>query len=158
MHRWLNLLIIGLFVILIQACEDKPCNRTMESLTGVEFYSLDVNNAKTDTIIPYLAVYAPEQTDTMFADSTLRSMKLNLNPEKDETILIFSFGSAYDTIVFEYAREFRLVSQDCGFQSIFNIKNVTATKNAIDSLSLIDPIVDIDDKTHLEIFMLKSDL
>jgi len=153
MRNWFYLLIGVFFIFIIHACEDTPCNQTMESLVGGQFFSLDTNNAKTDTIIPYLAVFSPEQPDTMFADSSLNSVKLSLSPEKDETELVFAFSSARDTLIFRYTREFILVSQDCGFQTVYNIDTVISTKKSIDSLSLVNPIVNIDEKQHLEIFM-----
>jgi hypothetical protein len=136
-------------------CQDEPCNKTLESLVGADILTLDEQGSKIDSTLSNFSAYANERRDSLLYDSAqnVNSLLIPLCPDKDKCTYIFSIDSLKDTLQFYYTRDFKLVSQDCGFQAVYELDTIHFTKWNIDSVSIINSTVQSSDEKHLEIYL-----
>ena len=148
--------IILLFpVVFLESCEDEPCDKNLDSFVGIDFLTINEESATEDSSLSYLSLYAISRPDSLLYDSTqnVTGILLPLSPKSDQSTFVFMIDSLNDTLEFRYNRDFKLVSQDCGFQSVFEIESVSSTNHQIDFLSVINTNVQSSDATHLEIYL-----
>jgi hypothetical protein len=151
----LLLFLCFVFFVLFSSCQDDPCDEKIESLVGINFRTIDSTGNDTDTLLPSLAIYSPENNNTLLRDTAtdVNETTLPLAPSKDMSTFVLSFDSVTDTLYFYYQRDIKLVSQDCGFRTIFHLDSIHYSHSAIDSLQIIDKTVNSADAKHLEIFL-----
>lgn len=88
----------------------------------------------------------------------ISQIELPLNSQQDSCAFIFVFPQVpaeillHDTIWFYYSRKATLVSMECGFSTFYELKNISFSRNRIDSLSLDNINIRNTLDEHIKIF------
>ena len=132
---------------------NRPCDEQVRFPVNTVFYNIYDEEMK-DTILENITVYGIGREDSLLYDQdTTRLISFRLSPYVDTTEIVIVFGLLYDTLTFYYSRELRMISPECGFAFLFDIRELNNTSNFIDSLSLIDPKLEDIEAEHLQIFV-----
>lgn len=104
--------------IFITGCLDDPdCNSKTTNFVNVKFYSSDNNRADTLNISSITAI----GTDSTFLEEAeVSSIRLPLRPDTVQTTFIFDSELGMDTLILKYKVNTRLVSEDCGIETVFS--------------------------------------
>lgn len=129
--------------MLLSACfnEDVSCVTTAYDTVRVNFFKLDRQNARTDTLY-FESVSAANGVFLDIQDTSLSQISLPLNPSADEAIFYVDWRETeestlqLDTLVLSYQREQQLVSPECGVEQRF--VGLTSSNPAFDSLSVVE--------------------
>lgn len=90
--------------------------------------------------------YAPEETI-----DALTRVTVDVNPYSDTTTLIFSMESEADHVMtFAYNRITRLISPDCGTETLIN--GLQIVDSDFDSVRIINPILLESTAVNIEVF------
>jgi len=146
-----------IFMVLVSVCLscnfNRPCDEQVRFPVNTGFYYISDEELK-DTILEDITVFGIGREDSLLYDQdTINAISFRLSPYVDTTEIVIVFGPLYDTLTFYYSRELRMVSPECGFAFLFDIKELSNTKNFIDSISLIDPKLEEIETEHLQIFV-----
>ncbi len=100
------------------------------------------------------------QTGLQFANGAT-TLSAYLSPQADSCRYIISadsFATVPDTLSFFYSRKITFLSNACGFTTFFTLSGATATRNAIDSFRLVNPLVnnDANSPAHLLLYFRRS--
>ncbi len=148
--------LFGAITLLIQlsSCEEKTvCDLATDAPLRANFYSILNDTLEVDTITGGISVIGIGATDSLVKGLTSQgSVQFTLNPYKDETAYLIKFDNTLDTLVITYERELQLVSEQCGFVTVFDVKGLAATYNYIDSIALINNRVTTETEQHVKIF------
>lgn len=145
------------FLVLVSVCLscniNRPCDEQIRFPVNTGFYYITDEVLK-DTILEDITVFGIGREDSLLYDQdTTNAISFRLSPYVDTTEIVIVFGPLYDTLTFNYSRELRMVSPECGFAFLFDIKELSNTSNFIDSVSLIDPKLEEIETEHLQIFI-----
>lgn len=146
-----------MFLVLVFFCFscniNRPCDEQVRFPVNTGFYNIYDEEMK-DTILENITVYGIGREDSLLYDQdTTRLISFRLSPYVDTTEIVIAFGLLYDTLTFYYSRELRMISPECGFAFLFDIRELNKTSNFIDSVSLIDPKLEDIEAEHLQIFV-----
>lgn len=136
-----TLLWLPLISLTLSACldEDVSCVTTAYDTVRVNFFKLDRERPRTDTLY-FESVIASNGVFLDIQDTALSRISLPLNPSGNEVIFFVNWREdseaelQTDTLVLTYDREQRLVSPECGVEQRF--VNLSSTGNAFDSLNV----------------------
>jgi len=145
------------FVLLLAlaACLDDPdCIRNADTGLVIQFKRL--LDGKNDTLI-FFRVEA-SGTDSIFYGQqpdeldTLRgtAMLLAVNPHAVATEFTFFFPVLEHTLIVEYNRSARFISEDCGSEVSFSGLKVTST--SFDSVRVVNPVLSKNRTVNIEIY------
>ena len=148
---------IFVFLTLVSICLscniNRPCDEQIRFPVNTGFYYISDEEVK-DTILEDITVFGIGREDSLLYDrDTTNAISYRLSPYVNATEIVIVFGSLYDTLTFDYSRELRMVSPECGFAFLFDIRELSNTSNFIDSISLIDPKLEEIETEHLKIFI-----
>lgn len=104
-------------------------------------------------------IYCPGLSDTLFTgNSNPTDLSIPLNLSQDTTPLTFQLRYAdtlelfTDNLFFIHTKEIYSENIECGFQTKFNLQNIYFTSNIIDSIYLLDTIINTDESIHAKIY------
>jgi len=142
------------FAVVFLSCNiNRPCDEQIRFPVNSSFYSYYDEELR-DTILENITVYGIGREDSLLYDMDTTSLvSYRLSPYIDTTEIVIVFGTLYDTLSFYYSRELRMISPECGFAFLFDIREISNTTNFIDSISLIDPKLEEIEAEHLQIFV-----
>lgn len=108
-----------------------------------------------DTQLQALDIYLTDTALYYAQSQNVSGFSFYLNPGKNvqELVLEQQAGAfAIDTIRIYYNPRLGFVSNDCGFQYLFDLTDVSFTTEMIDSIHIVTPEINEDrSKTHLQI-------
>jgi hypothetical protein len=150
-----KILKIGTFflfsLLVIFSCEKPPCENYNGAQLNLGFFESDGTTLIAKSI-DSLTVYAG---NAFYDGSTLSltTLALTLSNSKDQSEFIFLFKDGRsDTLVFNYLRETKLVSHECGFVNFYTLTGVTTTTNVIDSVWVRKELVEYGKEENCKIY------
>jgi len=141
-------------ILFLTSCnEPEGCNQSTNVFLRMDFYQLEAGE-ETSYTLPDLTVYGVTKPDSLIYDdvSNLTSINLPLSNARDQCAFVFVSENVYDTISFQYSSELTLLSIDCGFINIFNIKKIDANYTLLDSLFIRQPEIDANEEENVKLY------
>lgn len=170
--------ILTLFAIVIFLCHScdpgEICKDSIEAYANTKFYK-SLDGALKDTTFGKFIVRGIQNPDTIPSDtlSNVNALKLPLPQGIDSCMFVFSFAvydsvltqindstiklirtiTHYvdDTIKLKYSRQLYLISADCGFAHLFDLKNISSTNNLIQSVKIVNSEIETSDEENIRI-------
>lgn len=148
-------------LLLCAACSGNECLDNKTTMPKVEFYSAgeEPKVVWLDSVLVY-GIGAPG--DRQLTDTTDRfeSVMLPFRLDSDTTRYVFRYLQSHlreagvtDTVTFIYGRQPWFVSSACGVSMRFNIKWFSCTRNVMDSIACMTPVVDNQDLVNFRVFV-----
>ncbi|MEN8229717.1 MAG: DUF6452 family protein, partial [Bacteroidota bacterium] len=114
----------------------------------------------TDTLISGATIYGIREgrPDSLLNDTTIPSLSrivLPLDPHHDFSRFVLSVNDQTDTLRINHTTEFYMISYTCGFAARFNIENYDCSNTMIDTIEIINSMVDTEleqDEEHMWIY------
>ena len=144
----------ALLFILFMACDELPCEDTNGVQVNLGFYTLN-GTSLSDTTIDTLTLQLYNEIDTPYTESYIKTHTLSfpLSQLVDTSTIIFMYkDSVFDTIIFHYDRSLILENHQCGFETFFEINNITTTSNRLDSVWVRKNLVEYGDEENVKIY------
>ncbi len=156
MNRISPLLVI-LLLISGNACENREtiCTEELISRANAGFYVRD-DAGERDTLLSKLTFYGASRPDSLLYDeaSDRGSIEFPLPGDPEEyTSFVFRVDTLTDTIRIWHTPILVMVSYECGFTAHHNIYWLSYQKNAIDTIAIAEPLVDLTDEENLKIYI-----
>jgi hypothetical protein len=141
-----------IFILLYSSCK-RECDYVPVSVLSVRFYTI-ANNNEVTTSIDSLLAYPVGIEDSILYDwsKNVNAIRLPLAPHWDHSSFVLRLNEFTDTVQLFYQRQLYFVSEECGFSMNFKIDSIFSTYNKIDSVSIIQPSVQVINEEHLRIF------
>ena len=140
------LLLIITAIIFFASCETErdPCLTPRSTLARAGAYRRvsDTTNQVADSALPspvFIALTSYTDTNAFIQTVTRNKFTFQLSDVSDTCRWILRPDSAsalQDTLTFLYSRQLHFISNACGYNYYFYLRQVTATHNAIDSVSI----------------------
>jgi hypothetical protein len=149
MRRNLQTIFFILFLVVLLSCTDNRCNESTDVELKAEVFVDDPTliNAK---FLDSLSVYSPDWIDSVHYSTA--TYMLELYPNKDTTIFVFTSQSWIDTVWVIYSRQLVFFSQECGFVTNYKIDTALYTNNNIDSLIWVNKKLTTQNDGHVKIY------
>mgnify|MGYP006278206105 FL=1 len=148
---------ILILVLMISCVTRDICDQSNQSELIARFKKGTLNNPE-DTLVPGVSVYGLRQgmSDSLLYDSVTTSrLILPLDPHHRESRFMMIFQGQSDTIGIVHDNDAYMISYDCGFAMLFDLRNVWHTGHVIRDVELINTQVDaefLQDEEHIWIF------
>ncbi|MFO7935692.1 MAG: DUF6452 family protein [Bacteroidales bacterium] len=148
---------ILIMVLMISCVTRDICDQSNQSELIARFKKGTLNNPE-DTLVPGVSVYGLRQgmSDSLLYDSVTASrLILPLDPRHGESRFVMNIGEQQDTLEIVHDNDAYLISYDCGFGMLFNLRNIQHTGHVIRDVELINAQVDaefLQDEEHIWIF------
>lgn len=148
---------IWILPLVMSACLDENVSCVTDSFdtVRVNFLKLDRTNARNDTL--YIESILASNGDFLnIQDTALRQIALPLNPSGDQVSFYVNWREdsaaelQTDTLVFDYNREQRLVSPECGVEQRY--VELRSSYDAFDSLRIVNPEVTLFTNPNVSIY------
>ncbi len=140
--------------MLVLACNKKEFCIVPPAMTmGMNFKTYDSSGTLVDTGLVNATVYNTD-TSYAFADNveSLRTVSVSLSRKVNQQTYIVHQSITRDTIVVSYTPDENFISNGCGYQTYFQLDQVTHSRNSIDSVNIIKSSVNPNSlKDHLEV-------
>lgn len=150
--------IVGFMGLLtLPGCNPESICLSSQHAVQTGFYSSYATTDK-DTLVEKLWVRGVGGPDTLINDTTsVSKLFLPLSFETDTTAFVFPFvdGKLVDTVRFVTDKELIFVSGECGYYFKFHIREVLHTKIVVDSVAILNPIVDYNENRENVKFYLR---
>ena len=125
------------------------------SRVNAGFYVRD-SIGERDTLLNFFTFFGVSRPDSLIYDSSSNIQKIEFPlPHELETFtgFVLSTGGPGDTILIFHTPRLVLVSYACGFTTNHDISMVSHGTNMIDTVSISDPLVDLEDYENLKIYI-----
>lgn len=145
--------IIIIVLISFFSCEEKMCEQNTLTLLNIGFFKY-ISDSDQKLILNNLTVYGIGREDSLLYNNQdgLTNIYLPLSPIYDTSNFVFLIDNNPDTLFLTLKRELHLVSFECGFSTFFTIVSLEHSKNNIDSISLINSMIDNSNEQNLKIY------
>lgn len=151
--------ILSLGFLLSSCNTNTGCSEKTDVNLKVAFFKRTLNpNTGLYSIAPRtidsIWVRGSEKDSFLYKNSKLKnSLLLPLSNSVTESKFIIQFNDKTDTLVFYHKNNDQyFLSLECGFIVTHNIDVAASTYNFIDSISIINPVVNNFDAVHVQIF------
>lgn len=140
---------------LFMACDELPCADTDGVQVNLGLYKFD-GTTLADTTIDTLTLKLYNNIDSPYTENYtkgVQTLSFPLSQLADSSIVIFMYkDSVYDTLIFRYDKSLILENHQCGFETFFEINNITSTSNRLDSLWVRKNWVEYGDEENVKIY------
>ena len=124
---------------LLAACGEPDCVDKTGEYVGIAFYDLEDNVAAS---IRVNLLQVAGSTDTLvYQLEDVAGVLLPINPTSDEITAYFDTEYGNDTLTIQYNTVSRLISEDCGFEVIYN--DLTIIRNDFDTATVRNSTVQV---------------
>ncbi len=147
---------IGL--ILLASCNsDEVCTENIDTKANMNFVNLTIDGetiTENELSLNNLIVFPIERNnDSLYNyQNEVLKISLPLNPNTTFTSFAIQADGTQDTIYLHYQSDMHYVSLICGFIWFFNLAEVTHTTHAIDSLIVMDSLIDLNERINYKIY------
>lgn len=157
---FLALIICCLLGIWTVSCSESDCGMLSRPMIKFRFFSYEQPKTEisiTDTLT-VLTRYSANGGDSILInkETNVKTFMVPYGYTQKETTYVFRYSSpAYvvtDTLWVEHTNREHFISMDCGISVFSNIDNIRFTKHVIDSLAIVNPLLDNDEKDNVHIF------
>ncbi len=159
MKHSLKLLLFGLFLCstigwALIACGETDCSLSGRPSPVFNFMNKDTLKAKSLDSLTVIALNTVQGDSIILNDSKkVSTATLPLSYVDTETIMVFQYSNILsDTLWITHANIPHFLSMDCGTTMYHQINEVKHTSYRIDSIAIINPEVDINEKENIRIF------
>lgn len=171
MKQILSFLLIVFCLSWIVGCSENDCSLNNNPMNSISF--MDSKTKKPVTFLDTLTV-TTLGTDSILINRMTKTSKLSLplRYEGGTTSYVFKYTmvrydtiattpkleidtiitTARDTIGMNYTDEKHFISLDCGIAAYFNLDSLWSTRYLIDSVRIVNPAIDENEKTNIEIY------
>lgn len=132
--------------ILMAACNEADCISKTTNFVNIKFYK--ISTFETDTLA-IDSVTALNPDTLLLANAEVTSLRLPLQ-YTGSTIFVINSDIGNDTIILNYRVRARLVSEDCGVETIFS--DLKFERNDYDSAKVVNNILIEDITEDVKIF------
>jgi hypothetical protein len=147
-----RILLLVLSGLAITACDSEgPCSTNVISRVNAGIYTLSGGKESALTV-GQLSLYALSRPDSVLQGSNVREFDFPLSMHEESTSYVMTADTVTDTLELSYTSNLVWLSTACGFTASFTIREVNHTRHFIDSISLVNTIVDLYDVENLKIF------
>ncbi len=148
---------ILILMLSCHACENNEgkCTEDLVCRVNAGFYVRD-SLGERDTVLSNLTFYGASRPDSLLYDgsSGISRIEFPLPGSPGEyTSFVFRVDTLTDTINIWHTPILVMVSYECGFTANHNIYWINYQKNAIDTISIPEPLVDLTDEENLKIYI-----
>lgn len=110
--------ILSICFITFCSCETTDCITFSSRFVSVQFFDSTTSNPKN---IEFSLITALEADVIFYSDTLLSQYYLPVNTEKEQTTFLFlNMDNSIDTLSLIYDKREKLISEDCGFDLLFN--------------------------------------
>ncbi len=146
------IVVIVCIISLFGCVKDDFCIDPDAVVMTIDFKTYD-STKLVDTFLNDLSVYdAVNSYEYYESASNLATINIPLDRTEDQQILVFRHQSTRDTITVSYIKEDIFISNGCGYQTYFDIQNVTHSRLNYDSVNIkVTKVDNILQNRHLEV-------
>ena len=120
--------------IAMASCLDDPdCISGTTNFVNIKFYNIQTSAVDSVTVS---SVRIVGSDSILVENDTIVSIILPLNPKTNESTYVFNTEYGLDTVVFSYATNSRIISEDCGIDILFT--GLDYLRSDFDSTSVIN--------------------
>lgn len=146
-----------LIIFLIPSCEsgEGVCTKDVISRVNAGFYVRD-SIGERDTLLNNFTFFGALRPDSLIYDSAANVQKIVFplpHSTEEYTAFVLSADTLTCTINIYHTPSLVLVSYACGFTTNHNIYRVSYDIMLIDTVSIINPLVDFSDEENLKIYI-----
>ncbi|WP_236979427.1 DUF6452 family protein [Membranihabitans maritimus] len=146
--------LIGLISIL--SCEEPECNRQTLFFLQIDFYAFNEESTGNSSKITVneLTVFGMGKQDNLLYNSTnnVRSIILPLNNNTEQSTFVIENELGTDTLTIGYIPRPEYISKECGVSMTYSINDTTSTRNGIQDLRIINPLVNANSNENIRLF------
>lgn len=139
---------------MLWSCDELPCPDSNGVNLNLGFYTFD-GRILADTTIDTINVILLNHTEDMFNEKLTRvqhfSFPLSMIADSSTIILIYK-DSMSDTITFYYDKLLTLESHKCGFDNFFDINDIKASNNRLDSVWIRKDLVEYGEEENVKVY------
>jgi hypothetical protein len=140
-------------ILALNACESEvPCSEDVVSRVNAGFYSM-ADGIEEKHAIGLFSMYGEQRPDSIISGSNVTGIEFPLSMHDTSTRFILTADNLTDTLELSYTTRLKLVSVQCGFTSLFDLRSVRYSGGFIDSVSIIKTTADPGDEQNLKIFL-----
>jgi len=148
----------AIFLYLFVSCTNNSvCDEVNSSELVARFKTVE-SGISNDTVISGVTMYGIRdgKPDSLLIDSlTLSRIVLPLDSHHKFSRFVVSINEKRDTVKIVHSTDYVMTSYACGFASVFTINSLIFSKRMIDTIEIIDAIVDTEpdqNEEHLWIY------
>jgi hypothetical protein len=145
--------LLAMTALLIMSCaRNTACDESLNSSVNLQFYRITDGEEETASF-DNITAYGLNSNSLIYdLKDSLSSVFLPLNQLQDNCIFVLSIESIVDTLWFDYTRKLDFISENCGYAMRFSITSMEATHHLIDSISIINPVVNNNESENIKVF------
>ncbi|MDR2887199.1 MAG: hypothetical protein LBV26_04230 [Bacteroidales bacterium] len=152
MTKAFTFLFIAALPFWLASCLDSECMEATEASVKVFFYDCDTVPALAVTP-DSLTLYGVGNAVKIYDNQKITAPALlPLKESGGETEFIININGTADTVRFVYSGSLRLVSKECGYAMSYAIDTVCFTANEIDSITITNHDVTVQNTENIAIF------
>lgn len=142
-----------MLIPLFFSCKETACDLQTKSLLKIGFYT-KIKDVAVLTPSDSLTIYGIGKEGDLLYDTSnnISSVYIPLSQNQDFSSFVINSNDTLDTLSISYTRTLKLISQECGFATIFEISSATLSKNRFDSIKIIKPIIDTEYEENIRIY------
>lgn len=152
----LTIIILTINILLTVSCTEKEediCPKNKISALNLSFKISDGQD------LDSLQIFSPSIKKYFFKDKTLpKNFLLPLNINSDTTKINVEIKLKSDnktnveTLLFVHSKQIQSKNLECGFLVNFDLKNVISTTHLIDSIVILDRVINFDKRKNVKIY------
>lgn len=152
-----NIIVAFLLTIIISCESDEVCTENIETYASISFVRLSTVDSliQENTLsINNLIIFPLDRNyDSIYNyQNEVTDISLPLNPNIASTSFVIKADTIQDTLYFHHQSEMYFVSLECGFTWLFNLDETTHTTHLIDSIIVVDTIIDLNERNNYKIY------
>lgn len=129
--------------------DDELCVGTGTNFVQAQFRDFTTNELRTVTFTDITASGMPEEFPS-YADSSLTSIAMSLDPNRSETTYYFTTADRKDTLTLGYSVVPRMISPACGPE--FTFRQLVLLNHTFDSVAVVESTIDPEVTNNLNIY------
>ncbi|MGF7140643.1 DUF6452 family protein [Roseimarinus sediminis] len=141
-------------MMMLWSCDELPCPDSNGVNLNVGFYTFD-GRILADTTIDTINYILLNPAEDHYQQELIRvqyfSFPLSMIDDSSTMILLYKDGVS-DTITFYYERLLTLESHKCGFDNFFDINDIKASNNRLDSVWIRKDLVEYGEEENIKIY------
>jgi len=151
---YLNKVVLVVFLVLFQGCDEELCEDIAENPLRIGFYMLEDGQPMPHGVDSLSVIGLGHDVFLYENQYNVSMVEIPLDVSADSCGFVFTLPpDKKDTLKVYYERNLTLTSVECGFVTFFEIDDLEVTYNRIQSYSVEEYNVTDDDEEHIQIIM-----
>lgn len=143
-----------ILMMMLWSCDELPCPDSNGVNLNLGFYTFD-GRILADTTIDTINVILLNHPEDPHSEELTRVQHFSfpLSMIADSSTMILTYKDAVsDTITFYYEKLLTLESHKCGFDNFFDINDIKASNNRLDSVWISKDLVEYGEEENIKIY------